>query len=66
MITECPIRLAGAADARDIARLSREAIEYGLAWSWTPRRVMASIDDAASNWAERVLRSSAAAADSRS
>jgi [ribosomal protein S18]-alanine N-acetyltransferase len=49
MITECPIRLAGAADARDIARLSREAIEYGLAWSWTPRRVMASLGDAATN-----------------
>jgi ribosomal-protein-alanine N-acetyltransferase len=49
MLTACPIRLAGAADAGDIARLSREAIEYGLAWSWTPRRVMASLRDAATN-----------------
>jgi ribosomal-protein-alanine N-acetyltransferase len=49
MITECRITLATSADARDIARLSREAIEVGLVWSWTPRRVLASVGDAATN-----------------
>ena len=45
----CPIRLAAAADAPAIARLSRDAIEAGLEWSWTPRRVAASVHDAATN-----------------
>ena len=31
--------LARAADARDIAEMSRDLIEKGLSWSWTPARV---------------------------
>jgi ribosomal-protein-alanine N-acetyltransferase len=38
-----PLELARRADAVEIARLSRDLIEDGLAWSWTPRRVAASI-----------------------
>lgn len=37
------LRLARLADATAIARLSRDAIEYGLQWRWTPARVAASI-----------------------
>jgi len=37
------IRLAAPADAREIAALSRHAIEHGLPWRWTPRRVAACI-----------------------
>jgi ribosomal-protein-alanine N-acetyltransferase len=43
------IRLAAANDAADIAQLSRHAIEHGLAWSWTPRRVTHCLRDAATN-----------------
>ena len=39
-----PIRLARRADARQIAILSRDLIEAGLGWSWTPARVVRSID----------------------
>jgi ribosomal-protein-alanine N-acetyltransferase len=31
--------LAQAADAREIAEMSRDLIEHGLTWSWTPARV---------------------------
>jgi len=31
--------LARAADAREIAEMSRDLIEHGLTWSWTPARV---------------------------
>jgi ribosomal-protein-alanine N-acetyltransferase len=37
------LRLATAADARAIAELSRDLIEYGLGWSWTPQRVARAI-----------------------
>ena len=33
------ITLAGIGDARDIAEMSRELIEPGLTWAWTPGRV---------------------------
>ncbi len=33
------IGLARAADAREIAEMSRDLIEQGLPWSWTPARV---------------------------
>lgn len=33
------LRLAAAADAAPIAAMSRELIEAGLPWSWTPERV---------------------------
>ena len=43
------IRLATRGEAPTIAAMSRDLIECGLGWSWTPRRVLRSIDDAASN-----------------
>ena len=42
-------RLATGADALPIARMSRDLIEQGLGWSWTPVRVARSIADRASN-----------------
>jgi [ribosomal protein S18]-alanine N-acetyltransferase len=35
--------LARPSDAREIAEMSRELIEHGLGWSWTPARVERSI-----------------------
>ena len=43
--SELSLRLARLADATTIANLSRELIEYGLRWRWTPMRVAASIRD---------------------
>jgi ribosomal-protein-alanine N-acetyltransferase len=43
------IHLATARDADDIAALSRTAIEHGLPWRWTPKRVAASIAEPATN-----------------
>jgi ribosomal-protein-alanine N-acetyltransferase len=43
------IRLAHSGDAQRIAELSRDLIERGLGWSWTPRRVLRSIRDADTN-----------------
>jgi ribosomal-protein-alanine N-acetyltransferase len=37
------LSLARSADACEIAQMSRDLIEYGLAWSWTPARVQRSI-----------------------
>jgi ribosomal-protein-alanine N-acetyltransferase len=49
LITHLDIRMAIRADAREIAQLSRHAIEHGLPWSWTPRRVGACIEDRETN-----------------
>lgn len=35
--------LARLADAGEIARIARDEIEDGLGWTWTPRRVAASV-----------------------
>lgn len=43
--SELSLRLARPADATTIANLSRELIEYGLRWRWTPMRIAASIRD---------------------
>ena len=40
---ELSLRLARPAEADTIANLSRDLIEYGLRWRWTPERVAASI-----------------------
>src|SRR3989304_7711337 len=37
------LRLARPAEAATIANLSRDLIEYGLRWGWTPIRVAACI-----------------------
>lgn len=42
-------RLARLSDALPIANLSRDLIEYGLRWRWTPERVAASIRDPDAN-----------------
>ena len=49
MISNCEVTLALPADAVVIAELSRDAIEHGLGWSWTPRRVLRSLRDASTN-----------------
>lgn len=41
--SQLSLRLARPADATTIAKLSRDLIEYGLQWRWTPVRVAASI-----------------------
>lgn len=38
-----PLALARLADVDQIARMSRDLIEDGLQWTWTPRRVAASV-----------------------
>jgi ribosomal protein S18 acetylase RimI-like enzyme len=37
------LALARSSDALEIAEMSRDLIEYGLDWSWTPARVRRSI-----------------------
>jgi len=49
MIIVPTIRLATMRDARAIAEMSRDEIEAGLAWSWTPERVRRSIRDRSTN-----------------
>ena len=49
MIVLPHIRLAAGAEAGPIARMSREYIEYGLGWSWTPQRVLRAIHDRSTN-----------------
>jgi ribosomal protein S18 acetylase RimI-like enzyme len=43
MTTLALVTLAQAADAREIAEMSRDLIEGGLAWAWTPGRVLQAI-----------------------
>jgi [ribosomal protein S18]-alanine N-acetyltransferase len=43
------IRLATARDAAMIAEMSRDYIEHGLGWSWTPARVLAAVCDRCTN-----------------
>lgn len=44
MIKNVELRLAKRAEATQIANLSRNIIEHGLHWSWTPSRVLSSFD----------------------
>ncbi|MGH8232513.1 MAG: GNAT family N-acetyltransferase [Steroidobacteraceae bacterium] len=43
------IRLAVSSDAPSIADMSRDFIEQGLGWSWTPARIAAAIADQSTN-----------------
>ena len=43
------IRLATGADSPAIAEMSRQYIEHGLGWSWTPSRIAAAIQDQSTN-----------------
>jgi [ribosomal protein S18]-alanine N-acetyltransferase len=45
------IRLATSQDVAMIAEMSRDYIEYGLGWSWTPARVLAAVGDRSTNTA---------------
>ena len=49
MICSEQIRLARTSDAPRIGEMSRDFIESGLGWSWTPSRVLRAIDDKSSN-----------------
>jgi ribosomal-protein-alanine N-acetyltransferase len=49
VIHNVEIQLARTADAEAIARLSKQAIEHGLPWRWTPARVLQSIRDRETN-----------------
>lgn len=51
MITGCQIRLAVPADVRRIAEMSRDLIEQGLGWRWTPPRVLAALRSPEANLA---------------
>ena len=43
------IRLALVLDAPMIAEMSRDYVEYGLGWSWTAARVLAAVNNQATN-----------------
>jgi len=49
MIDASEIRLALPQDAVRIATMSRDYVEHGLGWGWTPARVLRSIHDRATN-----------------
>ena len=49
MVDVPPIRLAGCADAAEIAAMSRDLIEAGLGWRWTAPRVARAIAAADNN-----------------
>jgi ribosomal-protein-alanine N-acetyltransferase len=49
MHADITVRLATAADAREIATISRDDIEYGLPWNWVPARVLHSIENPDTN-----------------
>ena len=49
MIDACEIRLAVPTDAARIAAMSRDYVENGLRWGWTPMRVAHSIRNRATN-----------------
>jgi ribosomal-protein-alanine N-acetyltransferase len=49
MIDHLTLRLAQRADSAQIAAMSRDLIEHGLSWSWTPRRVLRSIHEPHTN-----------------
>jgi ribosomal-protein-alanine N-acetyltransferase len=49
LIGNFEISLASRRDAVQIAEMSRQLIEVGLGWSWTPGRVIASLQDRDTN-----------------
>jgi [ribosomal protein S18]-alanine N-acetyltransferase len=49
MIIIPSVSLATLDDARGIAEMSRDYIEFGLGWSWTPARVQKAIRDSSTN-----------------
>jgi len=55
MTGTCEVRLANRDDAVRIALMSREFIEDGLGWRWTPARISACLRNAAMNVAVAYL-----------
>ena len=49
MLAVPDIRLAVPQEARHIADLARDTIEFGLSWSWTAARVLQAIHDPSTN-----------------
>lgn len=49
MIISPHVSLANESDARGIAEMSRDYVEYGLGWSWTPSRILKAIRDDSTN-----------------
>ena len=49
MLATPSVRLATPSDARAIAALSRDFIEHGLGWSYTPARIVAAIRSRTTN-----------------
>jgi ribosomal-protein-alanine N-acetyltransferase len=49
MLVPATIRLATSADAQAIADLSRDAIEHGLRWRYTPARILGAIRSRTAN-----------------
>jgi ribosomal-protein-alanine N-acetyltransferase len=49
LIRNFEIRLGSQRDAVHIAGMSRQLIEVGLGWTWTPRRVIRSLQDRNTN-----------------
>jgi len=49
MTVNTRIRLAVTQDAALIAEMSRDYVEHGLGWSWTPARVLAAVNNRATN-----------------
>ena len=49
MIEQYEIRLAVAGEVNLIAEMSRDSIEQGLGWRWTPKRVLDHLQDKESN-----------------
>ena len=49
MISDYKISLALPADVQRIAEMSRDFIEVGLGWRWTPTRVRKSLNNVATN-----------------
>jgi ribosomal-protein-alanine N-acetyltransferase len=49
MILKHEIRLATLADAARIGEMSRDLIEHGLGWRWTPARIVRCLRDPATN-----------------
>src|ERR1700679_3056426 len=49
MISEPAIRLARFTDANAISRMSRDYVERGLGWAWTPTGGMRSLRDRSTN-----------------
>jgi [ribosomal protein S18]-alanine N-acetyltransferase len=49
MVSNYNIGLAVPSEANRIALLSRDIIEYGLHWAWTPKRVQTSMRDPSTN-----------------